>query len=53
MSKKANIDELTHILAKALRHRIGSIVNQEELYAKQYAKDADTLTLEAQKVAMR
>lgn len=47
------MEELANILAKAIRHRIGSIVNQEELYAKQYAKDADNLTLEAQKVAMR
>lgn len=53
MSKKADMEELTNILAKALRHRIGSKVNPDELYASQYAKDAEILIREAQKVSLR
>lgn len=53
MSKTKNIQELTTILAIALRHKIGSIVNQDEIYAQKYAKDADVLIKEAQKIFLR
>ena len=43
MGKNKDICELTNILAKALRHRIGAIVNSDELYAQKYARDADIL----------
>lgn len=44
---------MTNILASALRHKIGSIVNQNEIYAQKYAKDAETLIKEAQKIVFK
>jgi len=34
MSKIKTIKELTNLLAIALRHKIGSIVNENEIYAE-------------------
>ncbi len=51
MGKKKAIHELTNLLAKALRHKIGSIVNPDEVYAQKYARDADVLMKEAHKAA--
>ena len=53
MGKNKDIDELTGLMAKALRHRIGSIVNKDELYAGKYAKDAENIMKEAEKVLLR
>lgn len=53
MSKKRAIHELTNLLAIALRHKIGSIVNPDEVYAQKYAKDAEILMKEAGKIALR
>ena len=53
MSKTKNIKELTIVLAIALRHKIGSIVNQNEIYAQKYAKDAEVLIKEAQKISLK
>ena len=53
MAKKADIEELANIISKALRHRIGSIVNEKEIYASKYAKDADNLLKEAERVLLR
>jgi NAD dependent epimerase/dehydratase family enzyme len=43
MGKRNIIDELTTRLAIALRHKIGSIVNENEIYAQKYSKDAEVL----------
>ena len=51
MSKKGKISELVNILAAALRHKIGSIVNPDEIYAQKYAKDAEILMKEAMKIS--
>ncbi len=53
MSKHDTIKELTNILAKALRHKIGAIVNSNEIYAQKYARDADILLKEAEKISLR
>ena len=53
MSKKRVIHELTNMLAIALRHKIGSIVNPDEIYAQKYAKDAEVLMKEAKKIAIK
>ncbi len=50
MSKKQIFDELINILAVSLRHKIGSIVNEDEIYAERYAKDAEILFKQAEKV---
>jgi len=50
MNKNRLINEITNILAIALRHKIGSIVNGKELYAQKYAKDAEILIKEAEKL---
>lgn len=52
MSKKGKKEELVNILAVALRHKIGSIVNRDEIYAQKYAKDAEILMKEAGKIAI-
>ncbi len=52
MSKKGNIRELLNILAIALRHKIGSIVNPDEIYAQKYTKDAEILMKEAVKISI-
>jgi len=51
MNKKRAIHELTNLLAIALRHKIGSIVNPDEIYAQKYAKDAEILMKEAMKIS--
>ncbi|MEK6874003.1 MAG: hypothetical protein AABW91_04085 [Nanoarchaeota archaeon] len=53
MSKNQNIHELTNILAIALRHKIGSIVNKDEIYAQKYAKDYEMFLKEAVKISLR
>jgi len=53
MSKTAIIHELTNILAIALRHRIGSIVNKDAVYAQKYARDAEIFMKEAKKIALK
>ncbi|MEK6885031.1 MAG: hypothetical protein AABY22_35695 [Nanoarchaeota archaeon] len=53
MNKRRVIDELTTLLANALRHRIGSIVNSNEIYAQKYEKDAEILLKEAMKVSLQ
>jgi len=53
MGKKQSIGELTSLLAKSLRHKIGSIVNKNEIYSQKYAKDAEVLLKEAQKVSLK
>ncbi len=53
MGKNRDIDELTNLMTKALRHKIGSIVNKDEFYAGKYAKDAENIMKEAEKVLLR
>jgi hypothetical protein len=53
MSKSKNTQELVKILVIALRHKIGSIVNENEIYAQRYAKDAEVFLAEARKTANR
>lgn len=50
MGKKSDLKELTNLMSKSLRHKIGSIVNENELYADKYAKDAEILMKEAEKI---
>lgn len=53
MSKNKDIERLTTLMAISLRHRIGSIVNKEDIYANKYAKDAENLMNEAEKILKR
>jgi hypothetical protein len=53
MGKKDDIDQLTNLMSKALRHRIGSLVNEDEIYAAKYAKDAENIIGEAEKFASK
>lgn len=53
MGKNKDMQELTNLMAKALRHKIGSIVNKDEFYANKYAKDAENIMKEAEKVLLR
>lgn len=40
-------------MAKALRHKIGSIVNKDEFHTNKYAKDAEVIMNEVEKVLLR
>ena len=53
MGKNKNIEELTNLMSIALRHRIGSMVNKEELYAQRYAKDAENIMEEAKRIVTK
>ena|SRR3989344_3367980 len=53
MSKKAQINKITSILSISLRHKIGAIVNSNELYAQKYSRDAEILFKEAEKLVLR
>jgi len=53
MSKIKTIQQLTNLLAGALRHKIGAIVNSSELYKNKYEKEAQNLLKAAQKVSLR
>ena len=50
MGKRSNIEQLTNLMCKSLRHKIGAIVNEDELYAEKYAKDAEAIMKEAEKI---
>lgn len=50
MSKKQISEELINVLAVALRHKIGSMVNPNAIYAERYAKDSDIFFKQAEKV---
>lgn len=53
MSKSKNFQKLISLLVVALRHKIGSIVNEYEIYAQKYARDAEILFNEARKIAIK
>jgi len=53
MGKNKDIQKLTNLMTKALRHKIGSIVNKDEFYANKYVKDAEVIMKEAEKVLLR
>ena len=53
MGKNKDIEELTNLMSIALRHRIGSIVNKEEIYAQRYAKDAENIMEEAKRIVTK
>lgn len=52
MGKNKDIEILTNLMSRSLRHKIGSIVNENEIYAAKYAKDAETLMKEAEKILL-
>ena len=53
MGKNKDITELTNLMSIALRHKIGSIVNKEDIYAEKYAKDAENILEEAKKSSIK
>ena len=52
MGKNKDIEILTNLMSRSLRHKIGSIVNENEIYAAKYAKDAETLMKEAERILL-
>ncbi|MCK4589841.1 MAG: hypothetical protein KAT77_05325 [Nanoarchaeota archaeon] len=53
MGRKDDLNQLVNLMTKALRHRIGSLVNPDEFYAGKYAKDAENIFKEAEKVLLK
>lgn len=52
MGKKKDIDELTTLLALAIAHRIGSIVNTNEIYAQKYALEGERFFKRARLISL-
>src|SRR3989344_4639788 len=50
MSKKSNINKLTTFLALALSHKIGGIVNLNEIYATKYNKEYENYFNQAKEI---
>ena len=53
MGKTDDLRQLVNLLTKALRHKIGSLVNANEFYVSKYAKDAEIILKEAEKVLLK
>jgi len=53
MGKKDDVKELVALLSLALTHRIGSLVNPNELYSEKYRKESDVFLKQAKKVSLR
>ncbi len=53
MSKKKELTKLVNLMCISLRHKIGSIVNENEFYANKYAKDSEILMKEAEKILIK
>lgn len=51
MSKKRNIEEVARVLTLSLAHKIGSIVNKEDLYASKYREEGEHYFKKTLKVA--
>ena len=47
MAKKDNINKLTNFLALSLSHKIGSIVNPEDIYSAKYKKESESYFVKA------
>ena len=53
MGKKSDIEELTNLLSLALVHKIGGMVNPDEIYSEKYRKESDAFLKKAVKVSIR
>ena len=53
MGKKSDINELVKLLSLALVHRIGGIVNPNEIYGEKYRKESDAFLRSAEKISLR
>src|SRR3989344_6749597 len=53
MGKNSDMDELTNLLSLALVHKIGGIVNPDEIYSEKYRKESDAFLKKAVRVALR
>lgn len=52
MGKKKDIDVLTTLLSLALAHRIGSVVNKNDIYAQKYAHEGERFFKKARLLAL-
>lgn len=53
MGKRSDIKELVTLLSLALTHRIGSLVNPNEIYSEKYQKESDAFLKKAIKISLR
>jgi hypothetical protein len=53
MGKRDDINELTALLSLTLTHRIGSLVNPDEIYSEKYRKESDVFLKRAIKISLR
>ena len=53
MGKRSDIKELVTLLSLALIHKIGSLVNPNEIYSEKYRKESDAFLKKAIKISIR
>jgi len=53
MGKNDIIKELTKLLSHAVVHRIGSVVNNKEIYAEKYRKESDGFMKSAKETSVK
>lgn len=53
MGKRSDIKELVTLISLTLTHRIGSIVNPDEIYSEKYKKESDAFLKKAIKISVR
>lgn len=53
MGKNSDINELVKLLSLALMHKIGGLVNPNEIYSEKYRKESDIFLRSAEKIYLR
>ena len=53
MGKKRDIKEMVTLISLALKHKIGSLVNPNEIYSEKYKKESDSFLKQAIKISLR
>ena len=53
MGKKRDIKELVTLISLALTHKIGSLVNPNEIYSEKYRKESDSFLKKAIKISLK
>ena len=53
MGKKRDIKEMVTLISLALTHKIGSLVNPDEIYSEKYKRESDSFLKQATKISLR
>ena len=53
MGKRSDIKEMVTLVSLSLTHKIGSLVNPDEIYSEKYKKESDAFLKKAMKISLR